>query len=888
VATRKKKDLVIVESPAKAKTINKYLGTGYDVVASKGHIRDLPKTRFGIDIENNWTPTYRVLKDRKDLIATLKKQAQGANTVYLAPDPDREGEAIAWHLKESLGLKDEKIRRVTFNEITKTAVQKAFDNAGAIDMDLVAAQEARRFLDRIVGYKLSPLLSNKLAQHLSAGRVQSVAVRLIVDREREIQAFKPEEYWRIAAVLRPEGFVAGQESGVRSQESKAKGKAKLKKDAPPADGQADGQAAGDEPPAKEEPQLPEGAFTAELAEWAGEKFAASSQAQVDEILKGLEGAQYVIAKIEQKDRQDRPPAPFTTSTLQQGASLRLRFSAKRTMMTAQRLYEGVDLGPEGSVALITYMRTDSTRLSDDAVKMARDHISKSFGDIYLPDKPNVYAASKDAQGAHEAIRPTDVSYTPERVAKYLPHDQLKLYTLIYQRFVACQMKPAVFAVTSVEVRANQGMFRASGRTLKFDGYRRVWGHHGKQEDVLLPPLKDQERLDLLEMRPTQHFTEPPPRYNEASLVKTLEKEGIGRPSTYATIISKIQERGYVEQKERRFYATEIGMKVNDILVDNFPSVMDLKFTRQMEEELDQIESKKYERNQVLTDFYAPFSEALKVAEVKMLADAEKCPECGGALQERFSRFGKFFGCSNYPNCNYIKKKGSDGMTREPPKETEHKCPECGSPMLQRSGARGVFLGCSKYPECKTTMGLDAEGKPVQTSKPTEHVCEKCGKPMVLREGRRGPFLACTGYPKCKNAKDVDAKGNPLQPIETGMSCEKCGSPMVVKKSFRGPFLGCSAYPKCRSTKKMPDDLKEKLKDVLPPTPKKPELQVKIEDQCPECGAAMKLRSGRGGNYFLGCTKYPKCRGTKEVTPEILDQIHSAEPNKKPLDDAGAA
>jgi DNA topoisomerase-1 len=875
VATaRKKKNLVIVESPAKAKTINKYLGAGFEVVASKGHIRDLPKTRFGIDIEKGWTPTYRVLKDRKDLIAALKKQAAAAGTVYLAPDPDREGEAIAWHLKESLGLKDEKIRRVTFNEITKSAVQKAFASAGQIDMDLVAAQEARRFLDRVVGYKLSPLLSNKLAQHLSAGRVQSVAVRLIVDREREIQAFKPEEYWKIAAILRPESF---KESGVRSQGSASSGKpkasAKKKKkpataDAPAADG-AESKSKPDEPP-----PLPEGAFRAELAEWAGDKFKASSQAQVDEIVKSLDGAEYVVAKIEQKDRQDKPPAPFTTSTLQQQGSLRLHFSAKRTMMTAQRLYEGVDLGSEGSVALITYMRTDSTRIAEDAIKTCREHIQKSFGDAYLPEQPNRYAASKDAQGAHEAIRPTDLSYTPEKVAKFLPQDQLRLYTMIYQRFVACQMKPAVFAVTSVEVKAAEGVFRASGRTLKFDGYRRVWSHH-KGEDVLLPAMKEQERLNLLELKPTQHFTEPPPRYNEASLVKTLEKEGIGRPSTYAAIISKIQERGYVEQKERRFFATEIGMKVNDLLVENFPTVMDLKFTRQMEEELDQIESKKYERNQVLTDFYAPFSQALKSAEGKMLADAPKCPECGSPLMEKFSRFGKFYGCSKYPDCKYIKKKGGEDGKREPPKETEHKCPECGAPMLQRSGPRGPFLGCSRYPECKTTMGLDAEGNPVQTTKPTEHVCEKCGKPMVLREGRRGPFLACTGYPKCKNAKDVDAQGNPMKPIETGLVCEKCGSPMIVRKSFRGPFLGCSAYPKCRSTKQVPAELKEKLKDLLPPAPKKPELQVQIEDTCPDCGAPMKLRAGRGGNYFLGCSKYPKCRGTKEVSPELLDQVHAA-------------
>lgn len=871
MAARKKKSLVIVESPAKAKTINKYLGAGYDVVASKGHIRDLPKTRFGIDIENDWTPTYRVLQDRKELIKALKKQATAADTVYLAPDPDREGEAIAWHLKESLGLKDAKTRRVSFNEITKSAVQKAFASAGNINMDLVAAQEARRFLDRIVGYKISPLLSNQLAQPLSAGRVQSVAVRLIVDREREIQAFKPEEYWKITALLRPESF---QKSEVKSQKSeskaqKAKGKAKAAA-AKPADQDAE-----DAPAKPEEPQLPEGAFQAELAEWAGQKFAASSQARVDDIVKGLDGKPYIVAKIEQKDRQERAAPPFTTSTLQQQASLRLRYSAKRTMMTAQRLYEGVDLGSEGSVALITYMRTDSTRIAEDAIEACRAHIKKKFGEAYVPEKPNRYVASKDAQGAHEAIRPTDLSYTPEMVAKYLPQEQLKLYTLIYQRFLACQMKPAVFAVTSVEVRAGEGMFRASGRTLKFDGFRRVYTHH-KQEDVILPPMKEQEKLELLNLNPTQHFTEPPPRYNEASLVKTLEKEGIGRPSTYATIISKIQDRNYVEQKDRRFYATEIGMKVNDILVDNFANVMDLQFTRHMEEELDQIETKKYERNQVLAEFYGPFSEALKVAETKMQADAEKCPLCGKPLVKRFSKFGMFYGCTGHPDCKYIKKTGSDGMTREPAKETEHKCPECGAPMLQRSGPRGPFLGCSKYPECKTTMGIDAEGNPVQTSKPTEHTCEKCGKPMVLREGRRGPFLACTGYPACKNAKDVDAQGNPMKPIDTGIVCEKCGSPMAVRRGPRGPFLGCTGYPKCRSTKQMPADLKEKLKDILPPPPpKKPEMQVAVEDTCPQCGAAMKVRAGRGGTYFLGCSKYPKCRGTKEVSPELLDKIHDA-------------
>ena len=864
---RKKKNLVIVESPAKAKTINKYLGPDFEVVASKGHVRDLPKSRFGIDIENGWTPKYLSLKDRKDVLASLKKHAAGAGTVYLAPDPDREGEAIAWHLKESLGLSDERTRRVTFNEITKSAVQKAFASAGSINMDLVAAQEARRFLDRVVGYKLSPLLSRKLAQHLSAGRVQSVAVRLIVEREREIQSFKPEEYWKITALLRPAALAAAAQV-----EPKAKTKAKAKAKKPADTDESDGETGAEAKP--EKPPLPEGSFLAELAEWNGEKFKADSKEKIDPIVAALEGAPYVVTKVEYKDRQEKPPAPFTTSTLQQQASLRMRYSAKRTMMIAQRLYEGVDLGSEGSVALITYMRTDSTRIAEEALTACRDHIQKTYGDPYLPEKANRYSASKDAQGAHEAIRPTDVTYTPERVAKFLPQEQLRLYTLIYNRFVACQMKPAIFAVTSVAVEAAKGVFRAQGKTLKFDGYRRVMAP-GKQEDVMLPPLTEQETLDLLKLDPTQHFTEPPPRYNEASLVKTLEKEGIGRPSTYASIISKIQDRAYVEQKERRFFATEIGMKVTDLLVEYFGNVMDLSFTRHMEEELDQIETRKYQRNDVLNEFWEPFAQDIKIAETKMLADAEKCPECQAPLVERYSRFGKFFGCSRHPECKYIKKKGAE--KGEAPKITEHLCPECGKQMIQRMGRRGPFLGCSGYPDCKTTMNFDVEGKPVLASKPTEHNCDKCGKPMVLREGPRGPFLACTGYPKCRNAKDVDAQGNPVKPIETGLSCEKCGSPMVVKRGPRGPFLGCSAYPKCRSTKQMPDDLKEKLKDVLPPPPKKKEAPaIEVRESCPQCDAPMKLRPGRGG-YFLGCSKYPKCKGTREASPELLEQIMAAGP-----------
>jgi DNA topoisomerase-1 len=858
MAARKKKNLVIVESPAKAKTIGKYLGRDFEVAASKGHVRDLPKTRFGIDIEAGWVPSYRSLDDRKEVLAALKKQAAEAAAVYLAPDPDREGEAIAWHLKEALGLKDNRTHRVAFNEITKHAVQQAFESPGTIDMDKVRAQEARRFLDRVVGYKLSPLLSRQMAQHLSAGRVQSVAVRLIVEREREIQNFKPEEFWRVTATLAPE------DAPVRKGAGKAKAKPKpvVRKKLADADAKAEAP-----------PQLPEGAFPAELAEWQGKKFKPASEEEASAVVAALEGASYAVARIEQKERQEKPAPPFTTSTLQQQASIRLHFSAKKTMMVAQRLYEGVDLGGEGSVALITYMRTDSTRVSEDALRSVRDLIGKQYGPPYLPAQPNRYASGKSAQEAHEAVRPTDLTYTPERVAKYLPQDQLRLYTLIYNRFVASQMTPAVFAVTNVEVRAAEGLFKAQGKVLKFDGYRRVLPPKGKHEDALLPALREGQPLDPLELLASQHFTQPPPRYSEASLVKELEKDGIGRPSTYASIISKIQDRGYVEQKERRFYATEIGMRVTDVLVHHFPEVMDLKFTSHMEGELDLIESSKAQRDDVLNEFYRPFCRDLEVAESKMLADAEKCPECGKPLVEKFSKAGKFFGCSGYPDCKYIKRRNGD-RPRETPVPTPHLCPTCGKPMVQRMGRRGPFLGCSGYPECKTTMNFDAAGNPVLASRPTEHTCEKCGQPMVLREGRQGPFLACSGYPKCKNAKDVDAQGNPLKPIDTGMTCEKCGAPMVVRKSFRGPFLGCSAYPKCRSTKRMPPDLQEKVKDLLPPPAKKATPAVEVSETCPDCGAAMKLRPGRRG-FFLGCSKYPKCRGTKEAPPELLEQVQAS-------------
>jgi DNA topoisomerase-1 len=906
------KNLVIVESPAKAKTIEKYLGPGFVVRASYGHVRDLPRRRSkgeavaGVDIDSGWVPTYVVVereegprgqtrrRSPKDILAELKREAGKVGHVYLATDPDREGEAIAWHLEEALKLDDARTFRITFNEITRTAVQNALAHPGKIDMDRVRAQEARRILDRVVGYPLSNLISRKVTAKLSAGRVQSVALRLVVDREREIEAFKPEEYWKITALLAPEGTVPFPFKPFSVIEAKKK---------PGEDGSADQETRrqGDkETDEKAEaatlPKVPEGAFLAELAEWAGKKFEAKDGEAATAIARLLDTASYVVSKVEQKDRSEKPQAPFTTSTLQQQASLRLRFKAEHTMRVAQRLYEGVDLGSEGSVALITYMRTDSTRVSNEALHAVRDHIGTTYGDAYLPAKPHTYASGKSAQEAHEAIRPTDVANTPSRVASLGLHgDQLKLYTLIYNRFVASQMAPALFAVTNVEVTAqcsaraaragDTGRVKGHGRPLKFDGYRKVLAPAGKQEDALLPHLDEGKKLDRLDLVASRHFTQPPPRYNEASLVRALEKEGIGRPSTYATIIGKItsDERGYIEVKDRRFYATELGKRVTDFLVKHFPNIMDLKFTSHFEEELDEIETGKMPYVAVLNEFWGPFSDALrKAGDIPAEETGETCPQCGRPLVKKFSRKTKreFIGCSGYKEgCKYIKP--AEGEEARPaPVETEYRCPACGKPMLLRQGPRGAFLGCSGYPECTATMNLDEQGNPVPGVRPTEHLCEKCGKPMVIREGRRGPFLACTGYPKCKNAKDVDAEGNPVQPVDTGVACEKCGSPMIIRRGPRGPFLGCSAYPKCRSTKPMPEELKEKAKALMPARSKKELPKVDISETCPECGGPMVLREsfrrGRSG-YFLGCAKYPKCKGTREASAEILEQLQESSP-----------
>ena len=912
-------DVVIVESPAKAKTINKYLGPKFKVLASYGHVRDLATGRkqpgeevSGIKIGEGWKLRYLVdagskgkprrgRRTQQEILDELGAAAKKANRVLLASDPDREGEAIAWHIKDALNLDEEKTFRIRFNEITKNAVQQALADADKINMDRVQAQEARRAMDRVVGFPLSSLLGDKVTRGLSAGRVQSVAVKLIVDREREIEAFKTEEYWKITALLAPQG------SGIvwTADPKKAKIFAKKKGEKSEPDAiESEPEASATEPQetvahasGSEKQGLPDaakGTFLAELAKWDGADAALKSEADADRIVSALKGVPFVVSKIEQKDRQERPSAPFTTSTLQQQASLRLRFSVSRTMQTAQKLYEGVDLGSEGTVALITYMRTDSTRISPDALRMVRDYIPQTFGANYLPEKANVYSSGKSAQEAHEAIRPTDVTITPRRAESLgLAGEQLKLYTLIWQRFVASQMAPALFAETKVEVTAGPGLFRTTGRILKFDGYRKAMPPAGKQQDVELPQLREQMALDRLDLFETQHFTQPPPRYNEASLVKMLEKEGIGRPSTYASIIETIQARGYVRQETRRFFANEVGMVVTDLLVQHFPKVMDMKFTSHFEEELDDIETGKCHYAEVLDEFWGPFSEALKAADTDMkplrgVETGEKCPQCGRPMLQLFSaKTGKpFEGCSGYkedPPCKYIKPQ--EGETpRAQPVVTDIKCPACGKFMVRKEGRFGVFFTCEGAPDCPTTMNLGADDKPIVTALPTPHLCPKCEKHnLLLKESKAGKkYLACPDA-KCKFMSDVGPDGAPAKPADTGIKCEKCDSPMVIRTSWRGPFLSCSGYPKCRNAKSINAELKEKLKDILPPMPEKKASEAKsdlpavtITEQCPECGSPMRLQKSRfGGRYFLGCTKYPKCKGTAKVSPALQAQIDAA-------------
>ncbi|MHC4149383.1 MAG: type I DNA topoisomerase [Planctomycetota bacterium] len=738
-----KRALVVVESPAKAKTINRYLGSGYEVKASMGHVRDLPSKGLNVDIEDNFKPTYEITPGKRRTVTSLKAAAKKCDRLFLATDLDREGEAIAWHLAQVLGFSEEKTYRVIFNAITKSAIQRAFGEPGKLDMAKVMAQQARRILDRIVGYQISPLLWKKVARGLSAGRVQSVATKMIVERERQIRDFEAKEYWLIPAV-----FTADLQSDYHDEWLEFI-TPKTEEEKPPT-------------VAEQNKWLAEHrAFKAELVSVGEKKFEASNTEEAEKVFGAVKGAEFKVSNIERKESVSKPPAPFITSTLQQAAANQLGFATKRTMRIAQQLYEGIDVGSMGSLGLITYMRTDSTGLSGEAVKEARDYIGRNFGAEYLPEKANVYPSKKGAQEAHEAIRPTDVDYKASDIKQFVSEEQFKLYDLIWRRFVACQMEPARWDVTNLEIAAETSigacLYRGSGRVLLFDGFSKVWSTSSASQQ--LPDLQRGQQLGVVEIKAEQHFTKAPARYTEGSLVKALEKEGIGRPSTYAAIISTVQDRGYVEQTSKKFFATDLGEVVTDKLNEYFPRIMDLAFTRYMEEQLDKIEEQHLDWLGVLREFYGPFKESLETAQAEMKhAKAEvspseyTCPKCGEAMVYRFGKNGKFLSCSAYPKCKFGCPCDKEGKMVEE-KVSEHKCPNCGSAMVNKSGRFGPFLGCSTYPNCKTILSIDKDGNilpPKPPPEPTGIKCYKCKDgQLVIRQGKKGPFLGCGRFPKCR-------------------------------------------------------------------------------------------------------------------------------------------
>ncbi len=782
------KNLVIVESPAKAKTINKYLGSDYLVLASIGHIKDLPSKGLGVDIENNFEPTYEVIPDikkrnNKKTVSDLKKAAKAADTIFLAADPDREGEAICQHLAEEIVPKKPKkaVFRVMFNEITKNAIKEAFNHPKEVNKDLVDAQQARRILDRLVGYKVSPILWKNIGGKLSAGRVQTVAVRLVVDREREIEAFVKTEYWTIAANL--------------SAKLPPKFDARLYK--------------------IEDKTVKTGSFDEDLKKSETHvKDETTAAGIVAEAKKG----NFIVDSVTTKERKRNPVPPFITSKLQQEASRKLGYAVKRTMSTAQKLYEGMEIGSEGAVGLITYMRSDSVRVSDTAIAEVRGFIGGNYGKNYLPEKPVNYRGKKDAQDAHEAIRPTDANRTPESLRNYLSADELKLYTLIWKRFVASQMTAAIFDATTIDIKAGRLTFRSTGSVQKFDGFLKVYqegrdekveaGSEDSDEDLSLPKVGQGEQLKLNKITPEQHFTEPPPRYSEATLVKVLEEKGIGRPSTYASIMTTIQDREYVERLEGRFHPTALGTTVNDVLVAGFADLFNPTYTARMEEELDNIEEGKINWRDALRNFYDKFSVDLKSAE-EGLKDKKKasiptdeiCENCGAGMVIKFGRFGQFLACANYPECKTTrevsaKKVAVEGQTAEngvaqTEAETVGPCELCGRDMALKKGRFGTFYGCTGYPECKNIRKIDKKsGATIAVAPPVEldEICPKDGAKLVLRNGRFGEFISCSNYPKCGYIKRETL----------GIPCPKCkDGEIAVKKSKRGKaFYGCTNYPKC--------------------------------------------------------------------------------------------
>ena len=744
--------LIIVESPAKARTLKRFLGDRFDVRASMGHVRDLPEKEIAVDVEAGFKPRYEVVESRRKTIGELRSAAKKDSDVILASDPDREGEAIAWHLAEVLKLRSPK--RIEFHEITADAVRRALESPREIDMRLVNAQQARRVVDRLVGYRLSPFLWSKVQKGIGAGRVSSVALRLVCDREEEIRKFVAVESWTIDAELSkqraPEHFLA---------------------------------------------RLNRAAGTPGNGEDL--KLEIKTEAEAQELVRKLEGASYRVIGVEKKRRTKSSYLPYITSTLQQDASSRLRFRPRNTMRIAQQLYEGIELGAEGATGLITYMRTDSTRISAEAEGRVKGWINEKHGSKYV-GAARVAKASPGAQDAHEAIRPTDVNRTPDSIRQHLSPDQFKLYDLIWRRFVASRMTPAVYDQTQVEIEGGDYVFRVTGSVLAFDGFYAVWPRDEDKDTPDLPELAAGDPLDFHGLKPEQHFSQPPPRYTEATLIKELEQRGIGRPSTYAPIVETIKDHGYVEVKERRLHPTQIGEAVNAIMVDHFKVISDDDYTATLEKRLDPVEAGKQEWVPVVSDFYGPLQKMLIAAEKAMPADTdEECPECHeGHLVLKASRFGPFMGCSRYPKCKFRRALTADGEAPEP-KLLEEPCPNCGRPLQLRTGRYGDFIGCSGYPDCKY-IKRDAQGE----SKSTGEKCPQCGEgDLVERTGRYGPFVACSRYPDCNYRANMGKDGKPSQgPKLLDEPCPICGKPMVERRGRYGLFKSCSDYPACPGPK----------------------------------------------------------------------------------------
>jgi DNA topoisomerase I len=798
------KSLVVVESPAKAKTIGKYLGKNFVVKASVGHIKDLPKSKLGVDVDDDFTPHYSIIPAKTKIVKELKSAAKESSDIYLAADPDREGEAICQHLFEELSSKSRNIYRVLFHEITKNAIEEAFKKPGRINQNKVNAQLTRRILDRLVGYKISPLLWDKVRRGLSAGRVQTVALRLIVEREQEIRAFNAQEYWTLAARLAAE--------------------------APPE-------------------------FTAKARLLDGKKWEVSDGDTTRAIVGELQQAPFVVQEINRREKKKYPVPPFITSKLQQEAARKLNFSVKRTMILAQKLYEGIEIGQEGAVGLITYMRTDSSRVSESSLQEVRGLIRRDYGEAYLPHHPIYYKSKKTAQDAHEAIRPTSVERTPESLRSDLEPDLWKLYNLIWNRFVASQMTPALFDQTDIDISAGRVDFRATGSITKFNGFLAVYQESKAEdstnqngEEAVLPETKEGEALTLKDLRPDQHFTQPPPRYNEASLVKALESKGIGRPSTYATILSTIQDREYVDKHDSKFYPTETGEVVLELLVASFHEIFDYEYTARMEDHLDRIESGRELWTKALRDFYDRFSKRLEVAEKEMrdikteaIETEEVCDKCGSKMVIKWGKFGRFLACSSYPECRNTREipkiSNLDGSAKS---DDEIECEKCGKPMVRKRGRFGEFMACSGYPECRNTKKIikSAENVTVKQDIPLEEECPACGKKLAIKHGRYGEFTACSNYPDCKYIKLKS----------TGVHCAKegCSGEIVERKSRRGKtFYGCSNYPECDF--------------VLWNKP--------LSDPCPMCGAPFTLvKTTKKSGTFRFCNN-EECEFRESVESE---------------------